>query len=321
MTQSLSFTETMNSGDERPLPLIVAEKWGFPLHVTEDDGRQWYSIRDWVAGLTSAKNPKQAWQSFRSSEEIKPLLKNVRDYPYGTGTSQFIEDRGLYRLALSLRVTQKRTALSAIKDYLAKAGAFTDLVRRDNKARAEFGATAGADEVLEATIERYQKSGKDDHWIQARLEGIVTRKQFTSALRAAVLSASEDLYRNGTERIYSGLWKRTTAQLRDHLEIEGKVSPRDHMSEYALIYTRLAEKIAADKLRHAEIVSEPLAMEIVFEAAKMIRNQAVATAEALGIDLLTGKSLLPQQSGITREEFHEALKKVSNPNKTLPSKS
>jgi hypothetical protein len=299
--------------DDRPLPLIVAERWGFRLTYVLEDGIYWYSITDWIGGLSETTIPGDIWRKMRKKPDMASIQDILRTYPYGTSKSQFTTDKGLYRITIGMIITKYRPNLAEIRDYLAKAGAFVDVMRRDPQLRAKIGATAGADEVIDATIERYQKGGKEANWIQARLEGIVTRKQFTSALRAAVLYASGDLYRNGTEKIYSGLWKRTTAQLRSELGIKRKDNPRDHMSEYALIYTRLAEKVATDKLRHAEIVTESLAMEIVFTAAKMIRQQALATAQALGQDLLTGKPLL--QSGISRDEFHQALEKVSRPNK------
>jgi hypothetical protein len=292
MNNDVSFPINISGDDERPLPVIVAEMWKFPLRVVNDSG-QWYSIRDWISGLTGTSDPLRAWQNARKAPGMQTFLERVRQYPYGSGNSYFIDDKGLYAIAINLRLVKNRTALPDIKDFLAKSGAFADLMRRDSKARAEFGATAGPEAILDATVERYQKSGYDDNWIHARLEGVVTRKQFTSALKAAVLSASSDLYWKGTEKIYSGLWKRTTAQLRGDLEISKSATVRDHFGEYALIYTRLAEKVATDKLKDAETVNEALAMEIVYAAAKMIRAQALATSQELGIDLVTEKPLLP----------------------------
>lgn len=94
------------------------------------------------------------------------------------------------------------------------------------------------------------------------------------------------------KKIYAGLWKRTTAELRRDLSISKKESLRDNFGEYALIYTRLAEKVAAHRLKDVEIVPEGLAMEIVYEAAKLISTQAEATSQALGVDLVTEKPLL-----------------------------
>jgi hypothetical protein len=148
----------------------------------------------------------------------------------------------------------------------------------------------------ERAIERYKGEGKTDSWIEARIQGIVTRKNFVEALKNAVLDAPVSIYTQATEKLYKGLWERTTAQLRGELALSPRENPRDHFGEYALIYTRLAEKLATDKLGFAETVTHSIAMEIVWVVAKNISKQAKATSKLLGIDLVTEKPLLPEGS-------------------------
>jgi TorA maturation chaperone TorD len=76
----------------------------------------------------------------------------------------------------------------------------------------------------------------------------VTRKQFVEALTIAIFDAPPTVYTEATEKVYKGLWDRTTAQLRTALDIDRKANPRDHFGIYALIYTRLAEEVATEKL-------------------------------------------------------------------------
>jgi hypothetical protein len=149
---------------------------------------------------------------------------------------------------------------------------------------------------LDRSSETYRHEGKSDSWIVARVQGIVTRKQFVEALKAAVIDAIPTMYAQATEKLYFGLWNRTTAQLRGELNLTKKENPRDHFGEYALIYTRLAEKLATDKLGQAELVTVTIAMEIVWMVAKHISIQARATSEMLGYDLVTEKPLLPSVS-------------------------
>jgi hypothetical protein len=65
------------------------------------------------------------------------------------------------------------------------------------------------------------------------------------------------------------------------------------MGEYALVYIGLTERICRDKLNDAETVRFRQALEIIWEVAKLIRQQYLATQAALGRDLLTDKPLLP----------------------------
>lgn len=59
-----------------------------------------------------------------------------------------------------------------------------------------------------------------------------------------------------------------------------------------------------------------MAMDIVYEAAKLIQVQAAATSPALGIDLVTEKPLLAQRDHLTEGDYEAALSKVIGGPKT-----
>jgi hypothetical protein len=146
---------------------------------------------------------------------------------------------------------------------------------------------------IDRTISEYRDLGKTDNWITARVEGIVTRKDFVEALKNAVIDVKGvNLYAQTTDKLYKGLWERTAAGLRRDLEIEPKQNPRDHFGEYALIYTRLAEKLASERLKDLETVTYGMAIEIVMEVAKLFHKQAKELSETVGYDLVTEKPLL-----------------------------
>ncbi len=149
---------------------------------------------------------------------------------------------------------------------------------------------------IDRAIDQYRRDGKTDHWIEERSQDMVTRKDFVEALKAAVLNAPSTIYVQTTEKLYKGLWDRTTAQLRKELSIEPKQNPRDHFGQYALIYTGLAERLATDKLLEAETVTEEMARNIVWGIAKLISHQAKATSQMLGYDLVSEKPLLAKRS-------------------------
>jgi hypothetical protein len=146
--------------------------------------------------------------------------------------------------------------------------------------------------AIRVSIDVWRKEGKPNLWIEGQIKRIVKREHFIKALRVAIADAPSNLYAEATEKVYKGLWQRTTAQLQSDLRLQPHQNIRDHFGEYALIYTRLAENVAKDKLGDAETVTVEMAMNIVWAAAKLIRKQAQATAKELGIDLVTGKPLL-----------------------------
>lgn len=148
---------------------------------------------------------------------------------------------------------------------------------------------------LDRTVDDYRRVGKPDSWIAIRVEGIVTRKRFVEALKNAVIDEMPTMYAQTTDRLYKGLWERTTAQLRADLDITPKQNPRDHFGKYALIYTRMAEELSTDRLNDAETVTLHAAMDIVWDAARLFHKQAKELAEAVGYDLVTEKPLLPTE--------------------------
>ncbi|MCU0482138.1 MAG: hypothetical protein MUE54_13155 [Anaerolineae bacterium] len=174
-----------------------------------------------------------------------------------------------------------------LKAWLAKVGA----ERLDETQDPELGLFRSFDRA----IEEYRSVGKPDTWITVRIEGIVTRKRFVEALKNAVIDALPTMYAQTTDKLYKGLWNRTTAQLRSELEITPKENPRDHFGKYALIYTRLAEELASERLNESETVTLTIAMNIVWEVARLFYKQAKELSEAVGYDLVTEKPLLPKK--------------------------
>lgn len=283
-----------------PLPLIVAQKWNFPLAYVIEEGIYFYAIQDWIGGLTNVAKPSTVWYDLkRENEDIIQLSGSTRTFPYiakngKTYQMDFTDDKGLYLIAQYLRATKARPQLSAIQKFLSEAGAFVDAVRLEPETVITSGAI-DPDEAIDAAIEAYRRRGKDDRWISARLAGKVKRAKFTSALKAAVYEVLTQMhYAVATDDIYLGLWGRTAAYLKDELDLPKKGSLRDNQPTLALTYQGIAEEVAAQKLGDATELSWDEARDIVKQVAALIGIQAQATSQFLQVDLATGKSLLSE---------------------------
>jgi len=291
----LPFEDDFQDRDDTPLPLIVATRWNFPLaHVQTEDG-MYYAVQDWIVGLIGVTNEQASKDWTKLKKKTSPLWRSL---PYRASDGKtykrpFTDDKGVYVIAQYLRPLEVRPVLEEVREFLAAAGAFVDEIRRTPETVVLKGAI-NPDEAIDAAIKAYRAQGKDDRWIQARIEGKIKRNQFTAALSAAV----EELltprhFATATDDIYMGLWQRTAAQLKKELDLPKKANLRDHQPMLALHYQGIAEEVCAHKLGTRQELTWDEARDIVKMVANFIGKQAQQTAELLQMDLATGSPLLP----------------------------
>lgn len=206
-------------------------------------------------------------------------------------------------------ITQRMDAQTGLRDsvlkFLAKAGVVVDEIRIDPEAAAVTLAQSNPEAVLaelaqrypdkamDAAINAYLRRGKDEKWIEARLEGKIKREKFVTALKEAVAEVLRQRdYATATDDIYLGLWKRTARQLKRELNLGKNDSLRDNQPRLALTYQGIAEEVCAAKLGERAELSWNEARAIVKHVARIIGAQADETSRLLGIDLATGRKLL-----------------------------
>ncbi|HEX2907559.1 MAG TPA: hypothetical protein VHO69_11895 [Phototrophicaceae bacterium] len=145
------------------------------------------------------------------------------------------------------------------------------------------------------SIDYHRKRGKDDRWIQMRIDSKIKRNQFTAALAEFVQDVlTPRHYATATDDVYRGLWNRTASTLKHELGISNSRSLRDHQPILALYYQGIVEEVCAEKLGEREELWWDEAREIIRHVAAIIGRQAKETSELLQKDLATGKPLLRQ---------------------------
>lgn len=272
------------------------KRWGFPLAQVQTADGTLYAVRDWISGLTGENDTRKMWNYFKRQPVWSQMSSSTRQMPYKitdgrTYQLDYTTDKGLYLIAQYLRVTGERPMLDEIRRFLAAAGAFVDAVRRDPDKLAE--GMNNPDKLLDAFIEYHRKRGKDDRWIQMRIESKIKRNQFTAALSEFVRDVlTPRHYATATDDVYKGLWGRTASALKTELSVPKNSSLRDHQPTLALYYQGIVEEVCAQKLGAREELWWEEARDIIRTVAKIIGRQAQETSQLLQQDLATGKPLL-----------------------------
>jgi hypothetical protein len=77
-----SLVPLTSDADDRPLPERIAAQYGFPLaHKDHDDGRRYYAVQDWIAGVAQpASHPGQFWNEMK--KRYSYLVSLCQKLPY-----------------------------------------------------------------------------------------------------------------------------------------------------------------------------------------------------------------------------------------------
>jgi hypothetical protein len=117
--------------DNTPLPLIVANRWNFPLaHIPTDDGLV-YAVQDWMRGLLGGDIRRLLAKLRRHHPDINTSIKML---PY-TSTDNKVyqrpytdEDR-LMSILINTRLSRGRSRLVGIRNYIADFDAMYEYLR------------------------------------------------------------------------------------------------------------------------------------------------------------------------------------------------
>lgn len=274
------FLEQAKEKDTRPHPLIVSDKWQFPLTYVDTDNdpdNYLYCARDWYMGLGGDKavwsRSKSDWLS--SSQPVMVETKRDRRAPE---MLEYVDQYALYLIAQRMKPTKEKPAIGEIQSYLAAAGVFVGQLARGGKK-----ATRIAKRMIS----------------QARQDGIDERKNFTATIKAKH-EKHKPQYGLVSNAIYSKVFKlgdEYTAKkhIVAILGLDAKQSKdlRGNLNELAQSAVTMAEKAAIRAMNNrAGLMTDAEIMQIVKQCARIVSVSAWELAEFAGVDLVTDKPLL-----------------------------
>ncbi len=270
----------------------VSEEHNFPLQrCILPDGREMYAVQDWISGIAKTDNPRDFWQKLK--KRLKALNQNelytsCLQLPYLSSNGRtyqmdYADGQTLYGITQHMGVD---TGIrNAVLSHLAKTGAFIDAARKDP-------------ETAEIALNQYSRrkaeyEGKDPEWVLVREMGKLTRKQLTAVI--VKLSPTVNLG-TATNIGYTGVLGTDARGLNAQLGQKTGDNPRDAMSRLGLIYTMAheeASRIRLSTFAEDEIVPDGVVYRELREVAKTTGMQAREMAAQLGINIVTGKPVLP----------------------------
>jgi hypothetical protein len=294
--KQLQLIPDSNNDEQTPLPLIVAQRWNFPLAHSQTENGIVYAVQDWMRGLSGEEKVSNLWSMFKKTEAGKQTYNSIVTLPYKASDGKsykrdYVNDKGLYLIAQYMRVKHDRPVLTEIRQFLAAAGAFVDMVRLEPDAILD--TVKDPDKLLEAFVAYHRKRGKDDDWIDTRIQSTISRLHFTRALTEFVLDVlTRKHYATATNDVYEGLWGRSAATLKTQLKLGKNDNLRDNQPSLGLQYQAIVEEVCALKLGETQEIHWEEARDIIQTVAKLIGQQAQQTSDLLKMDIATGKRLL-----------------------------
>jgi hypothetical protein len=278
--------------DSRPLVEIIVARLGGKLRAESKAGYTLYAIEDWVYTVSGShtKDRGEPWRELKERMEDDHAIEGSiiidrGNFPGPKSTAVKLDacdDYGLYYIFQFIDQGVTNDVIKAVRRYLAAAGVAIDTMRLSPESAIDFG------------ISQYQKQGKSDLWIRNRLQGKIAREQFMYALRIAISEFDDKYYGMATNRLYFGLFGRTTEVLRDQLNLKKKDSLRDNLSDITLLVIAMAETLCARDLPNDGKIDYEAAAAIVYEVAQFISQQVkLLEARDGGRDLITGDERLP----------------------------
>jgi len=126
--------------EDRPLPELIADQYDFKLNLlNHENGKRYYAVQDWIAGVAQTKQPARFWNElnrravkagypelFASCEKLSYTADNGKTYKMDFATAET-----LYQI--TERMSDESGIARQIKTYLAKAGVVVDDLRIEPK--------------------------------------------------------------------------------------------------------------------------------------------------------------------------------------------
>ena len=268
------------------LPVEAGSKWD-AIHQIFYDGQNYYRVVDVIDALEVAFDPANYWSLMKrriKSEGFQETRQGIIQFELKSPKDKRLRKHDYAPRVVLLRLLQSIPSprVEDLKLWLAETGELRIQQQEIERVEAE----------LEAIRADYRRLGRDEKWIEDRIQNIVGRNALTDQWRKR--GAIEHLhFARLTTILHRGALGVTPSQHRQIKQLPAKVNPREHMDRVELALLTLAEATTTAKHIEKDTQGVPGLEQDVRETAKTSEAIRELTERNLGRSVVTPQNFLP----------------------------
>lgn len=267
-----------------PVPLI--SKWD-DIHQIFYQGQNYYRVVDVIDALEVAQDPANYWSQMKrriKSEGFQETRQGMMQFEVKSPKDRRLRKHDYATRAVLLRLVQSVPSprVEDLKIWLAETG----------EARIQQQEIDRVEAELEAIREDYRRQGREEKWIEDRIQNIVGRNALTDQWRQR--GAIEHLhFAKLTAILHKGALGVTPSEHRQIKQLPAKVNPREHMDRVELALLTLAEATTTAKHIENDTHGVPGLEQDVRETARTSATIRELTEQNLGRSVVNPQNFLP----------------------------
>ncbi len=284
--------------DPRTIPERIAAAIGFPMQVhRSEDGKVWHSGRDWVSGITPAKQPHSVLSNAMKRLNDDPLtavqlvhVANTLDYLAADGKTRkslFFTDEGLYILTTALNI--ESAYRRRILNFMSKVTSIHTNLERNPILALEHYQRRSVRYMM--AVQGMTQEEAIAH-LGVRIDSMNIRNSVTAAIGIYATHVPGTGYGGFTNKEYQTLFDDKAPQLKQRLGIGPKDDLRSAMKPDALQLCMALESSVARILKANGETTYGELITMTGELGEIYRVGADHIEAKTGQDVVTGRPLL-----------------------------
>lgn len=182
---------------------------------------------------------------------------------------------GLQKVSVACLTEDQAIFIAALSKNTEKVVAFkAKLVKSFSVYRSQLVAEEKNPELsIDKARLAWKRKGKDDAWIDARIQGKVARDKFTKTLGSH--GVKQDGFKLCTNAIYTPLWGGDAKAIRIKKGLPEKANTRENMTQLELTSVQFSELLAAENIHKHNITGNKECAAECSKTAKIIAKSIV----------------------------------------------